>query len=240
MDRQSWFAAVRSNNVEEVKKLISSGAELNARNEEGQTALHLAVLNGTFSDADAPLVSELLSAGADKNAKQQNSGWTPLHLAIANNHVAAVSALLAHRVQTEVWDDRGKAPLHLAARQGHTQIVKELLSSGADKNARERIAGATPLHIAAFEGLPWIVKILLEAGADKGAKNKYGSTALDLAKEGRISLASQKGYTDPPEKRYATVIELLTTSNEKKQVSFLKRLFGGRSQSDVGRGRLDN
>src|ERR1035438_1819839 len=117
--QQRWFAAVESGDVEEVKSLIAAGTNVNMKNDDGRTALHLAVLEGTY--AAAPLVSALLVGGADKDARQKE-GWTPLHLAVANYRIAAVSALLAFKAQTEVWDEVGNTPLHMAAHEDHGLI----------------------------------------------------------------------------------------------------------------------
>ena len=212
--QQRWFAAVESGDVEEVKSLIAAGTNVNMKNDDGRTALHLAVLEGTY--AAAPLVSALLVGGADKDARQKE-GWTPLHLAVANYRIAAVSALLAFKAQTEVWDEVGNTPLHMAAHEDHGLIVKALLAAGADKNVRTTGVGATPLHFAAFYCHPTIAEILLAAGADKHAKNKYGRTALDLAKEELGKFASQRSsggyssiYSDAArEKRCTVVVELL-------------------------------
>jgi ankyrin repeat protein len=220
MEHHLWFTAVTSGNVEEISALIAAGADLNAKNDKGQTALHVAVLKCGLFDTEAPLVSTLLNAGADKDAKLEG-GWTPLHLAIANGRTAAVSALLAHRPQLEVWDKQGRTPLHLAAEKRDPkmpQIIRELLAAGADKNARTRGVGATPLHVAAFFGLPAIIEILLEAGADQKAKNKYGSTALEMAKE-----EAQKGHEG-----CAAAVALLSSAGSKKKTSILQRLFAAR------------
>jgi ankyrin repeat protein len=219
-EKQLWFAAVRSGDVETVKRLIAAGTDINMKNDEGRTALHIAALQGTYGDSAAPLVSALLAAGADKDARQKD-GWTPLHVAVANSKLAAVSALLAFKAQTEVWDEVGNTPLHMAAQIGIGPIVQALLAAGADKNVRNTSVGATPLHFAAFYYSRTSVKILLAAGADKHAKNKYGCTALDLAKEEHGKFASQRSsggynslYSDAAkEKQCAAVVELLSAKS---------------------------
>ena len=58
-----------------VKALIEAGADLNAKENDGWTALHLAARNGKLD-----CVKALIEAGADLNA-QKNDGSTALHLA---------------------------------------------------------------------------------------------------------------------------------------------------------------
>lgn len=63
----------RGGNPDEVRKLISQGADINIRNYKGQSALHCAAKAGFVKP-----VAILLDHGADVNAKDQE-GDTPLH-----------------------------------------------------------------------------------------------------------------------------------------------------------------
>jgi hypothetical protein len=92
----------------------------------------------------------------------------------------------------------GDTPLHAAAAAYRTAIVAELVSMGADVQARNR-RGAQPLHYAA-DGMPgsahWhpsaqrdTVVALLEAGADPNAVDKSGVAPLHRAVRNRCTLA---------------------------------------------------
>ena len=71
-----------------VKALIEAGADLNAKENDGWTALHLAACNGKLD-----CVKALIEAGADLNAKD-NDGWTALHLAARYGKLDCVKALI--------------------------------------------------------------------------------------------------------------------------------------------------
>jgi len=96
--------------VKTVRALIAAGAEINAQDKNGATALHRAVRTRS-----AAAVGALLEAGADIEAKN-NSGSTPLHLAVQNTGRGGSGAA--------------------AAIENQRQIIKELLSFGANTNAK--------------------------------------------------------------------------------------------------------
>lgn len=77
--QQGMINAINSKNVEQLKKLIDEGADINAVNKDGKTALHIAAKVAQSSS----VVQMLLDAGADVNAKSF-AGYTALMLALSN------------------------------------------------------------------------------------------------------------------------------------------------------------
>jgi uncharacterized protein len=70
--------------------------------------------------------------------------------------------------------------LHAAAQIGTYAALTQLLSAGADVNARSS-GGETPLMLAASRGRLDIIDLLIERGADVNAATEAGNTALMLA-----------------------------------------------------------
>jgi ankyrin repeat protein len=105
---EELLEAARSNNFPEVLRLLSVGADVNAKNDDDKTPLHVACWKGHVA-----VVKQLVGHGANIEAKNI-SGCTPLHLASWEGHVQVVKALLSRRVNIEAKNNSGCAPLHQA------------------------------------------------------------------------------------------------------------------------------
>lgn len=103
---------------------------------------------------------------------------SPLHIAVENDDVQAVTTLLSNSAKLEARNSKGRTPLHGVT---NYKIVKDLLAAGADVDALDK-EGNTPLHTAILRKCVPIVQILLQAGADVTIKNSYkGDTPLHVA-----------------------------------------------------------
>ena len=177
----SLFDLIKDGKTDLVKKKIESGADVNCKNNDGDTPLHYASAYG-----HTEIVKLLLEHGADVDAKN-NYGSTPLYGASEKGYTEIVKLLLEYGADVNVKDKYGNTPLDWASSYGHTEIVKLLFENGADVNVKDN-DGSTALAFASYNGRTEIVKLLLEHGAEVNTKDKYGWTALYCA--------SRKGHTE--------------------------------------------
>jgi ankyrin repeat protein len=153
-------AAMRGD-TDQVRTLLRDGADVNAAQGDGMTALHWAALNG-----DLKTMNVLLYAGATPEPLTRVGRYTPLHLASSRGHAVAVSRLLEGGSKPAPVTETGVQPLHLAAQSGNPDAVKALLDRGADVNVRDETHGRTPLVFAASQNRLDAMKVLLAKGAD--------------------------------------------------------------------------
>lgn len=136
-----------------VKHVLSKGADLNARDKEGATALNRAVGRGNVE-----VVRTLLANGADIEADDWDTPWREK---IGEN---------GSEREVKQWSER---PLMLATMQGDHTMMRELLAAGANLEARsnvEELQGESALHLATALGDELTMHILLDWGADVNAR----------------------------------------------------------------------
>ena len=85
----SIWRATADGNIEVVKQSITDGEDVNAKNVDGYTPLHVAAASGQKEIAEL-----LIAIGADLNAKD-NNGVFPLHLAATYGQTEIVELLIA-------------------------------------------------------------------------------------------------------------------------------------------------
>jgi uncharacterized protein len=158
-------AASRGDTVE-VGRLLKSGADVNAQQLDGATALQWAAYRG-----DAKLAEQLLKAGAKPGLANHN-GATPLWLAATRGDAAVIQTLLKGGADANEPLPLGRRPLMLAARSGHVDAVHALIEHGADVNASETERGTTALMQAADQGHADVLKELIQHGANVAAQSK--------------------------------------------------------------------
>jgi len=159
--------AAMNGDREAVRQLLKQGADVNAVQGDGVTALHWAATRG-----DADMAAMLLVAGANHRAATRFGGYMPLHVAAERGYAAVVRTLVKAGADANATTGRGTTALMLAASAGDTDALTALLDAGAQPNARETERGHTALMFAAAANRVPAVKLLLARGADPAIATK--------------------------------------------------------------------
>ncbi|EAY02571.1 ankyrin repeat protein, putative [Trichomonas vaginalis G3] len=138
---------------------LSHGANINEKDEDGETALHLAAQHNSKETAEL-----LLSHGANINEKDED-GETALHLATNENYPEIAEVLLSHGANINEKNKYGKTALHLAAQHNSKEAVEVLLSHDANINEKTE-DGETALHIATKYNTKETVEEFISHGAN--------------------------------------------------------------------------
>jgi uncharacterized protein len=152
--------AVMRNDASELEALLREGADVNAAQPDGATALHWAAHRD-----DVEAVRRLLQAGADATAASR-AGVTPLSLASEAGSAQMIRLLLEAGADANERFRNGETALMMAARTGNAAALDVLLEHGAQVDARESLRGTTALMWAAAYSNPEAVRRLLGHGAD--------------------------------------------------------------------------
>ena len=175
-------AAMRGDR-EAVRTLLRDGADVNAAQGDGMTALHWSALNG-----DLEMINVLLPAGASADPLTRVGRYTPLHLASSRGHGAVVGRLLDAGSKPAAVTATGVQAIHLAAQAGDPAAVRALVGRGADVNARDQTHGRTPLVFAASQNRLDVITLLLASGADA----LLATTVIDYAERSRQDSAARQ------------------------------------------------
>jgi len=184
------FAAVKAGNVEEVRRLLATGADSKGRDDRGAALLHWAAVSGSKEVAEL-----LIARGADINATDR-VGLTALHAAAYQSRREVAELLLLNGAQvnarsTTGWTPLGKAMERLASPDitphqpspsdvaATVSVVELLLANGAEVNPKN--SSGTPMHYAAASGQKALVELLIAKGANINAKAIEGITPLHMA-----------------------------------------------------------
>ena len=181
---QPLVKAIVAGQLDAAKDLLAHGADVNARNPDGTTALMAAAEGNAYLTNNATAVQTLLDKGANVDL-QDSRGRTALFRAVSDGKDDAVKLLLAHKANPDQKEVGGTTPLLEALTYGRTVAIDLLLASGASIEAADD-TGLTPLMLAAggTAGIPFngpTVKMLIEKGAKVEAQDKNGRTALHRA-----------------------------------------------------------
>lgn len=173
--------AAHTGDVEEIRRLVAAGADVNGRDGFGRTPAHVAA----FASNDAA-VRALAEAGADMNALE-NGVYDVVTIAAVADDPEMVSLAIelgnSPRLITSVYD--GTA-LIAAAHLGHAEVVRRLIKAGAPLDHVNNLGWTALIEAVVLgDGGPdhiATVKALVDAGADRSIPDREGRTPLQHAK----------------------------------------------------------
>jgi ankyrin repeat protein len=146
--------------------LIGEGADVNAKDDAGETPLESAIL---YSDKD--MVALLIDRGADVNL-QGMAGFSPLERACTGNErIDVVRLLIEKGAQLDTQDNAGATALMSACGWELKESAALLLEKGAKVTVRDS-SGKTALDYALLGKNKEIVAMLKAHGAQPGAPVK--------------------------------------------------------------------
>jgi ankyrin repeat protein len=196
---QAIFKAAARNDIEKIKSLVSEGADVNVRDNDGYTPLFYAVWQ-----RNAEMAVLFIGHGAEVNLSDKTSS-TPLHYAVWFANKDMIKLLVEKGADISIEDRKGETPIqyaaisrrgglidlllagqttnqtiHLAATKGDLAEIRSFIEKGTDIDTKDAI-GWTPLLWAALAGQHDAAEFLISKGADINAKNQDGATALQMA-----------------------------------------------------------
>ncbi len=157
--------AAEIGSLDAMRLLIDRGADVNAQNAFGSTAL-------MWSVSDPAKVRLLLDHGAQVNTAARSGRTALIIAAFTNPSAEVVRLLLAKGAKVDVMDQRHVTPLNAATFGNDTAAIRLLLEAGADIETPDTFIGLTPLMNAAGNRNVEAAKLLLAKGAKVNAVSK--------------------------------------------------------------------
>ena len=176
IDSTALEHAVSHANLKMVKALLDAGADVNAEDRAGRTALM-----SLDEDATPDLVRALLDAGAEVKLRDDDGNSALAHAA-ARSTAEVVRRLLDAGAKINTRNDEGQTALMFAAAVGALENIRALVAAGADYNLKDD-EGRTALHLARGGGHEEVTTLLVAHGAVEGDKQKAEEVAEEEEEE---------------------------------------------------------
>ncbi len=161
----------KSGSIEDIKLLINKGADLNRKDDHGNTALMWAC-----EEYYTEIAELLIEKGADLNIKYDH-GNTALMWACIYDRIYLAELLIEKGAGLNIQDNHGNTALMKAFYENHTDVAELLIEKSADLNIKDN-NGNTALMWVCYTGDTMIAKLLIEKGADLHKQDNNGMTAL--------------------------------------------------------------
>jgi len=173
--RTLLFSAATEGKIAMMDVVLKAGADPNAKDEDGMTALRHVAWTGKNQ---VNVTKRLIAAKADVNLTADDD-WTPLiQVMYADTSVAVPVAqlLMQAGADASIVNNEGNSALMLASHRDLPALIPALVKAGADINERGR--DGTSLVVAAEEGHTAVVRALLDANADPNLGDRHDETPL--------------------------------------------------------------
>lgn len=168
------MASARTDDAPGIARAVASGVFIDARDNQGITALMVAATHGATRATQA-----LLSAHASPDLRSI-SHTSALDMAVRGAHEALALQLMDAHADIHAGGMHNRTPVHLAASAGACQALEGLIARGATVTQQDE-QGWTPLMAAASSGKLACVRALLAAGADPSVALADGRRAVDVS-----------------------------------------------------------
>ncbi len=188
-------------NVADVKILLGRGAQVNAADQWGNTALLIAAREG-----EVEIVRTLLKAGADVNGR--GGAMTPLAAAALRGTVVVARLLIRSGAHVNAVGSNGLTALMNAVKLNRLDVAKVLLEAGADTDGVDRM-GANVLAVAVDENYPDMLALLLNHGVKPDMADSNGLTPLywaDYLKRADLAQQLRNAGADPARKKTELIV----------------------------------
>ena len=200
---KALFFAVERGDLNEVKRLVSNGADVNQVDNYCTTPLFYAVSSGYTK-----IVKYLVDKGANVNFVAEDEdgvSWPLLHEAAEKGNIEIIKYLVKHGAKVDIMDDSfdtpcdvakkpeiwealnycGYPPLNLFAKKGYLAGIKNLINKGINVNQTDKY-GRTPLHWAVIKHQIDVVKYLMEHNANPAIKDINRKTPCDFTYDSNL------------------------------------------------------
>lgn len=179
---QGLFRAAHDGDAAAIARLAAAGADLEARDGNGRTAVHVAA----FASQEEALAA-LAKAGADMNGFDDDGYDAVTIAAVADDLPMLDAALAAGNDPGNVTSRWLGTALIAAAHLGHHEAVRRLIEAGAPLDHVNNLGWTALIEAVVLgDGGPdhqKTVAHLVDAGGDRTIADRDGATPLDLARE---------------------------------------------------------
>jgi len=196
----------RNGNEYDIKKLIKKGADVNMKDENGDTPLTISCYIEYKNSLS--IIKYLIKKGADINLPNDSIDSPLICACYGKNHYSVIEYLVENKANINFKNEEGNTPLIISCQNGEIDVIKYLVNKGADifvrnkhnqsalfmaKNKRDIVDylkelkkdGDTLLTYACKIEDEKEVEILINNKVDVNIKNDEGNSPLSIACETR-------------------------------------------------------